>query len=296
MIGFNGGLIGKDRTTTALTAAGVWTLDEQIKARRSFAWPTTDLKLLTTYPNASVAYSVRLLREAYTGNLITVRRASDDATSGFTESQINDGSLASFCSGTNGFVTTWHDQSGNANDATQTTHANQPQIVTSGVVNTLNGRPCLTYNNSGSTNLNIGTRITDVTSVFEVLKIDSDATTANTNFLLGDSTLYDYHAGSQTPVTWIDSSVGAASVRNGTNQLNGVTSNLTTTARTANQTLISMIHSGTTSVSQLTKDRSISPDQRSIRGRIQELIIYNTSQSSNVAAISANINAYYSIY
>jgi hypothetical protein len=39
MIGFNGGLIGKDRTTTALAAIGVWTLDEQIKARRSGTWP-----------------------------------------------------------------------------------------------------------------------------------------------------------------------------------------------------------------------------------------------------------------
>jgi hypothetical protein len=39
MIGFNGGLIGKDRTTTTLAAIGVWTLDEQIKARRNLAWP-----------------------------------------------------------------------------------------------------------------------------------------------------------------------------------------------------------------------------------------------------------------
>ena len=40
MIGFNGGLIGKDRTTTVLAARGVWTLSEQIKAQRSGVWPT----------------------------------------------------------------------------------------------------------------------------------------------------------------------------------------------------------------------------------------------------------------
>jgi hypothetical protein len=39
MLGFNGGLIGNDRTPTSLTAIGVWTLDEQIKARRSGIWP-----------------------------------------------------------------------------------------------------------------------------------------------------------------------------------------------------------------------------------------------------------------
>ena len=39
MLGFNGGLIGQDRTTSSLAAIGVWTLDEQIKARRNGIWP-----------------------------------------------------------------------------------------------------------------------------------------------------------------------------------------------------------------------------------------------------------------
>jgi hypothetical protein len=39
MIGFNGGLIGKDRTTTLVAAVGVWTPGEQIKARRNDIWP-----------------------------------------------------------------------------------------------------------------------------------------------------------------------------------------------------------------------------------------------------------------
>jgi hypothetical protein len=39
MIGFNGGLIGKDRNTSALVSVpGVWTLGEQIKAQRSGLW------------------------------------------------------------------------------------------------------------------------------------------------------------------------------------------------------------------------------------------------------------------
>jgi hypothetical protein len=222
-----------------------------------------------------------------------VRRASDNTTQGFTEAQINDGSLASFCSGTNGFVTTWHDQSGNANNATQATAANQPQIVTAGDVNILNGRPCLTYNTSGTTNLNLGTRLTNVFSVFEVLKINSDVTSTNTNFLLGDNTLSDYHAGSQATATWLDPSAAAAAVRNGTNRINNVVTNLTTTVRTGDHALISMIHSDFATVSQLTQDRTIG---RSLEGNMQEVILYSTSQSANVASISANINTYYSIY
>ena len=40
MIGFNGGLIGKDRSTSASQSVpGVWTLREQLKAKRSLLWP-----------------------------------------------------------------------------------------------------------------------------------------------------------------------------------------------------------------------------------------------------------------
>jgi hypothetical protein len=40
MLGFNGGLIGKDRSTSALASVpGVWTLGEQLKAKRSLLWP-----------------------------------------------------------------------------------------------------------------------------------------------------------------------------------------------------------------------------------------------------------------
>jgi len=39
MIGFNGGLIGKDRTASPTEAKGVWTLGEQIKEQRNDLWP-----------------------------------------------------------------------------------------------------------------------------------------------------------------------------------------------------------------------------------------------------------------
>ena len=43
--------------------------------------------LLDVYPNAAAAYSLRLLREAYSGSAIRVRRSSDSAEQdiGFTE-------------------------------------------------------------------------------------------------------------------------------------------------------------------------------------------------------------------
>jgi hypothetical protein len=104
--------------------------------------------LLDTYPNAAAAYSVRLLRGGYTGNAIRVRRSSDNAEQniGFDGSgNLDTTALTSFCSGTNGFVTTWYDQSGNGINAINTTAANQPQIVASGSVLLLNTKPTINF-------------------------------------------------------------------------------------------------------------------------------------------------------
>ena len=298
MIGFNGGLIGGvaiDRaTSTAPSLPGVWTLPEQRNAKLALQWPVAGLKLLDAYPGASAAYSLRLLTNAYTGDLVTVRRASDNTTDGFTQAQIDDGSLASFCAGTDGFVEIWYDQSGNGNNATQPTAARQPKIVSAGIVEERNSKPCLVYSSFGTSTFTMTTRLTGVVSVFEVLKIESNLTDNNLNFILGDITNYDYHSGG---AFWLSTWDAAASVKNGSNRINNVEHDLTTESavKTTNQTLISMIHSGTATVSQLTEDRS-SGSNRSIRGAMQELILYNSSQSTNVAGINADINLHYSIY
>jgi hypothetical protein len=103
--------------------------------------------LLDLYPSAAVAYSVRLLREAYTGSAIRVRRSSDNTEQdiGFSSGNLDTTALTSFCSGTNGFVTTWYDQSGNSRNVTQTTAANQPQIVSSGSVINVNSKPSVKF-------------------------------------------------------------------------------------------------------------------------------------------------------
>jgi len=44
-----------------------------------------------------------------------------------------------------GFVSKWHDQSGNSSHATQTSTDLQPQIVTSGSLNTVNGKPSIKW-------------------------------------------------------------------------------------------------------------------------------------------------------
>ena len=117
--------------------------------------------LLDLYPNAAAAYSVRKLRTAYTGNAIRVRRSSDNTEQdiGFIDVNIDTSALTTFCSGTNGFVTTWYDQSGNGLNVTQTTAANQPQIVSSGSVILQNFKPCLDFDGSDDTLRNLNSTI-----------------------------------------------------------------------------------------------------------------------------------------
>jgi hypothetical protein len=104
--------------------------------------------LLDTYTDAAVAYSVRLLRSAYTGSAIRVRRSSDNTEQdiGFTAlGNLDESALTTFVGANNGFVTTWYDQSGNGRNATQSTADNQPQIVASGVINKVNTKPSLLF-------------------------------------------------------------------------------------------------------------------------------------------------------
>ena len=109
---------------------------------------TQNTPLLDTYTGAAACYSLRLMRTAYTGALIRVRRSSDN-----TELDINANvfgeldtvSLLDFAGTGDAFCKVWYDQSGNANDATQTNTANQPRIVSSGAVEVENGKPAVKF-------------------------------------------------------------------------------------------------------------------------------------------------------
>ena len=101
--------------------------------------------LLDLYPNARVAYSVRKLRKAYTGKCLRVRRSSDDTEQdiSFSNGALNETELTNFVGANDGFVVKFYDQSGNGNDAVKTTAADQPRIVNSGTIETINGKPAV---------------------------------------------------------------------------------------------------------------------------------------------------------
>jgi hypothetical protein len=94
-------------------------------------------------------WSLRKLRSSYSGFCLEVRRSSDNTLQdiGFDGSgNLDTTALLSFVGAGSGFVRTFYNQSTTASlDFVQTTNANQPRIVNSGTLQTLNGKPSLFF-------------------------------------------------------------------------------------------------------------------------------------------------------
>jgi hypothetical protein len=255
--------------------------------------------LLDTYPGAAAAYSVRLLKSDYTGNAIRVRRSSDNAEQniGFDGSgNLDTTALTSFCSGTNGFVTTWYDQSGNANNATQSTAANQPQIVSAGSIINQNSKP--TIKQFSGNNLVLNTFFT-FTDAFFTLKNDAQAVInyfieSNTNSLIGGF----FNNGTF-------SGINGFGGFDGTNarSLTGEDFNrhLAYYRLDGSKINVSVDNSSLTDIGTFSPSLNVSKllgrqSGLSLEGNAQEMIFYNSNQSSNRTAINTNINTYYGIY
>lgn len=113
---------------------------------------TVPFNILDVYSGATHAYSLRRLASSYSGPLIRVRRDNDNAELDIGFNQLGDldkASLFAFIDGNSGFITTWYDQSGNSNNATQTTAANQCRIVASGILYKLNNVPSIEFLGNG---------------------------------------------------------------------------------------------------------------------------------------------------
>lgn len=101
------------------------------------------------------AWSVgRRLRTGYTEAIIRVRRSSDNTESDFsgtgTTGAVDAAAVASFCGAGDGFLTTIYDQSGKGRNLVQATTTLQPQVVSSGVAQTQNGKLWAVFNGSTS--------------------------------------------------------------------------------------------------------------------------------------------------
>ena len=273
---------------------------------------------LDFYGGAAAAYSLRSLSAAYTGPVVRVRRDNDNAASDFTAKEVSDGTLAAWVgAGNNGLVRTWYDQSGNGNEAGQSVYNNQPAIVLSGSLIMQGSKPAISMGAVTSDNkLGIAGGIpasTYTASMFIAAKSDIASYSSGTGSDRLASCAYD---GS-------DNRLYFGTNRNGATQsiLSGnygtLPFELYSSAATfgTNPFVFSSTATPTFAVAHFNSQQcfsgSISPTNTGITSQLvefggggngywdgvyQEILLYQSDQSSNRAAIEDNINTYYSIF
>ena len=278
-------------------SANILAIENNINTYYQIYWDGSQTGLLDDYSGASAAYSVRALNSAYTGPLVKVRRSSDNNEQDIYAKYNGDldrDSLLSFVGANDGFVSTWYDQSGNANNATNLTAANQPQIVSSGTIVLKNSLPTISYNSSTkrlSTALVVG-----ASSVFATHSVNSQI---GANYILGSS-----------------SPVNNGLIAQGT-AVNGLTAfsspNVFELGNTedTNLNLATLIQNSNTNLSingnALTSSTFVgniflsdlgnrTGANVAIVGNISECIVYSTDQTANKTEIETNINNYFTIY
>jgi hypothetical protein len=304
-----------------MNAAGFWIAtelseSEAISADISYKTFINNIQaykaLMDSYSGAAVAYSLRKVYSTYEGAAINVRRSSDNATQdiGFDGYVLDEAALLSFVGAGDGYVTTWYDQSGNGNNATQSTAANQPLIVSSGSLITDGGKSAINFdglNDFLQSDNNIGISGSENRAWSAVLNRD-DTGGAN-DYLLGwgenitgkacnfsmeyflrfAGTIKDYSTtGSinNQELIYVDGNgvnIDAYNLYlNGTLGTPSTSTNGTTTLSTTDTPLV---------IGATYANNSICFD-----GTVQEIIIWGTTKPSDRASVESLINTYYSIY
>jgi len=260
--------------------------------------PVAFTGLLNDYSGAAAAYSLRLLDNTYSGNAIKVRRASDNAEQdiAFANNELDTATLETFASGTDAFVTTWYDQSGNGNDATQTTAVTQPKIVSSGSTILENGKAAIEFDVDW---LTTSYPLPSVFSAFNVVKTDfanSFETIIGSELTFNDW-IWHLFRPSSFRLRPKDSAYYSGATLNAQKYLINSIYNGDLNAYIDGNSYISQSSVALPSPSgNLQIGTTQSNVSYSLNGILQEIIFYNSDQSSNRTGIETNINDFYSIY
>jgi hypothetical protein len=251
--------------------------------------------LLDEFPGAAVAYSLRKLRTAYTGNCVRIRRSSDNAELdfGFVNNYVDTAAISTFCGAGNGFVVTWYDQSGNnINNSVNT--AAFPQIYFSGSFVFRSGKIYIQFSNTAQLLLSSGITRTPSQNYSFWITYEKNAL-GNQSILLGDSGTY----------LWLEYGPTAQFI-NGTQTIN-ISPNIynINTRYLVNHicdtSLVTIYSNAAAWGNRITLSNAFfttlnSTANRSATITMAEFVLYPNSQAANRTAINTNINSFYTIY
>lgn len=265
--------------------------------------------LLDDYPGAAAAYSLRKLDKDYTGSAIRIRTAGGSETDiGFdSNGDLNTAAITTFCAGTTCTVRTWYDQSGNGNNATQATAANQPVIYASGSVITENLKPAMRFD--GLTQILTTDNNYAYGSVISMFAVAKFITNKQYSRIISASNDVFAFLGTAAPSLtgpfYIASFFGNGSTW-------GTVTAQSTTTWVQQRLVVSFAESqnylyidNANAILRLNPMGSytgkfdiggITNPPQYANSNIQEIIIYPNTQRSNIEGFRTNINSYYSIY
>lgn len=255
---------------------------------------------LDVYPNAKAAFSVRKLREAYSGPCMRVRRTSDnvDAEIGFdSDGWLDTVALLAHVGAGNGNVQLWYDQSGNAKN----TECFTSRIVTGGVVLTAsNGKPAVhqVHTTTTTTVANVFAVGDTTKSVFEVNYFSAQIGSGSPIMAsIGNS---NYRSGISGGSMWSMSATGFSTLATpesitGVDILGTTISPTTLTTRVNNTDYTPVVGTLSEQATGIILMRSNGTILGSL-GYTQEKIFYAQDFASQLADINDLLNTTYSAY
>ena len=260
--------------------------------------------LLDQYPGAAAAYSLRNLVGTSNPAVVRVRRDNDNSEADFTATEVSDGTLAAWVgAGNDGFVRTWYDQSGNSRHAEQTTAANQPRIVASGVAVTQGLGNAIDWVDGGNYALvaNFGATLPQPNTIFASCNFNGNS--GQQEYIYEGLSSGNRHAllHFQAPNKFgtfagFELFEAVADLSQGQKLFTSVfNTNASLLFKNGNQ--VASGSAGSNNLTGLTIGNYYTPSSVfNWDDTIAEIIVYPSNQSSNRVGIEANINAHYSIY
>ena len=256
--------------------------------------------ILDDYPGAGLALSVRKLSTSYMGNCLRVQRSSDNTTQdiGFeADGDLDESALTTFCSGTDGYVIKWYDQSGNGYEFDVA--MSKWQIVDNGSVLEKNSRPALF--SLDDTPLSETVDFADVSGSSQLygISVVSASTFINTlcdntalDFLLFGSDFSNSYALFEGFSSYMYKNTTVSD--NSQHICETFVQNASTAEIRIDGSVQSESASGLASFSRSgTFTAWVGSDSADSSESIQELIVYPTNQSSNRSSIYTNVSSYY---
>ena len=279
-------------------------LDASIAGQGTLTGDLADfVGLLDDYPNAAAAYSVRLLSGSYTGALVRIRKDTTGQPekdfypdeNGELSLDSEDGGntrLGNWIGSNDGYLVTWYSQAGiSGRDATQSSASQQPKLLSGGSFITVNAKPALDFTIDNTQEVASSIPSGSSYSLFSVLSSTDTQAIPYNDTPNGSGNYFSWWQNGSTSSP--NSGVGTPSYYYDSLLINPAnTQTLYNNYATGNQEFQQVVNLDFTSWSNFVFGGWGSSGY-AFSGYFQEIVLYNSDQTSNISGIYTNQSNYF---